>query len=72
VVEAGVYEFQAERVLPVDPAANGVGSLSVGQPLGELQHRDQGQPPRGEGRLAARREQRGKFLVLVDRTEPVG
>jgi hypothetical protein len=46
VVKAGVGQLQAQGVLPVDPAADRVGGLPVGQSLDELQHRGQGQPRR--------------------------
>lgn len=34
VVEARVRQFQAQRVLPVDPAADGLRGLTVGEVLG--------------------------------------
>ena len=51
-VEAGVGQLEPERVLPVDPGAHGVGGLPVAEVLEELEDRDQGQPPRGQGGLA--------------------
>jgi hypothetical protein len=63
-VEAGVFEFQAEGVLPVDARAHGVGGLPVREALGELHHAHQDQPPRGQGRLPAPREEAGEVLVL--------
>ncbi len=68
-VEPGVGQIQAQRILPVDPPPDRVGRLPVAQPLGELQHRDQGQAPRGVRRLAASRVERGEHPVVVDRTQ---
>ena len=41
----GSVNSARERVLPVDPPTYGVGRRAVGQMLGELEDRDQGQPP---------------------------
>ena len=70
-VKPGVGELQAQRILPVDPPPDRVGRLPVAQPLGELQHRDQGQAPRGVRRLAANRVEGGEHPVVVDRTQLV-
>ena len=59
-VEAGVGQLQAEGVLPVDAAADGVGGLAIGEPLGELQDGDQGQPPGGLRRPSPVGEQGGE------------
>ena len=53
VIEAGVGQRQAQRKLPIDAAAHGIGGLTVGQALQELQGRDQREPrqgPSGENR----------------------
>ena len=52
-VEAGVVELQAEGVLPVDAAADGVGGLAIGEVLGELHDGDQGELPGGQCGLSA-------------------
>jgi hypothetical protein len=44
-VEAGVVQLQVEEVLPVDAAADGVGGLAIGEPLGVPEDRGQRQPP---------------------------
>src|SRR3954469_6223810 len=46
-------------------------SAAVAQPLGELQHRDEGQAPRGVRRLTAGRVEGGEHPVVVDRTQLV-
>jgi len=53
-IEAGVGEFQAEGLLPVDTGTNGLGRLTVGEFLHKLQDRDQGEPPGCLGGLATR------------------
>ena len=49
VVEAEVGQFQAQQILPVDPRADRVGGMPVGQPLHELQERREREP---DGRLS--------------------
>jgi hypothetical protein len=66
VVEARIVEGQGEGVPQVDPGADGVRGLPVGEVLGELDGRDQGQPPRGPRRAALRREQGHEGRVLVE------
>jgi len=48
-IEPVVAEFQAQRVLPVDPAAHRLGRLAIRQPFAELQEGRQGQAPRCQG-----------------------
>jgi hypothetical protein len=43
VVEAGVVQFEAERVLEVDATAHGLGGIAVGKVQHELQHAHRGQ-----------------------------
>jgi hypothetical protein len=50
-------------------AADGVGGLAIVEPLGELEDRHQGQPPRGLRWLPEVGEQGGKALVLVEDTQ---
>ena len=66
VIEARIGQLQGQRVLPVDAAAHRIGRRTVGQVLGELENRGQGQTPRGFGRLPPRGEQIGKVLIRVD------
>lgn len=70
-VEAGVLQVQAQRVLPVEPGADGVGGLAVGEVLGELEDGDEGEPPRGRGRLADIGVEVGEVVVAEERAEPV-
>jgi len=53
VIEAGIGQVKAERIFPVDPGADGLGSLLVGPVLRHLEDRHQGQAARRPGRLAA-------------------
>ena len=53
-IAARIGELQAQGVFPVDPGANRLGGLAVGQSFNELHHRDQGQTPRAFRRLASR------------------
>jgi hypothetical protein len=41
VIKAGVGQFQAQGVFPVDAAADGVGGLAIGQALDVLKDRGQ-------------------------------
>ncbi len=71
VVEAGVGQVQAEGLLPIDPATDGIRRLPIGKVRGELEDRHEGQPPGRFGGLAAGGKQRREFLVLVDGGEVV-
>ncbi len=51
-VEPRVGQLQLQGIFPVDPAANGVGGLTVAELLEELEHRDQRQAPRRKARLS--------------------
>ena len=44
VVEAGIGKFQGEGVLPVDPPADGVGGLAVGEAFDVLENANHGDP----------------------------
>ena len=72
VIEAGVGQFQAEGVLPVDAAADGVGGLAIGQALDVLEDRGQREPGGRRGRLTAGGEEVGELVVAVERSEFVG
>jgi hypothetical protein len=45
-VEPWIRQVKGEGVLPVDAAADGIGSLAVRQSFRELEDRDKGQSPR--------------------------
>ena len=53
VVEARIRQAKAERVLPVNPCADRLSGLPVGQILRHLEDRHQGQAARRPARLAA-------------------
>jgi len=64
VVEPGVGQVQAQEILPVQARAHRVRRLAVGEVLGVLEDRDQGEAPGRFGRLAARWEEGGKLRVF--------
>src|SRR5512135_621530 len=70
-VEAGVVELEPEGVLPVDATADGVGGPAIGEILGELHHRDQGELPWGQAGLPAPGIEVGEVAVAEDRAEVV-
>ena len=70
-IEAGIGEFEAEEVLPVDPGADGVGGRAIGQLLDELEDGHQGQPPRCLGMPTPGRIERSEFEVIEDRPQLV-
>ena len=72
VIEAGIGQFQAQGVLPVDAAADGVGGLAIGEALDVLEHGGQGEPCGRGGRLSAGGEQLGELVVAVERSEFIG
>ncbi|SEG62644.1 hypothetical protein SAMN05444920_103547 [Nonomuraea solani] len=43
VVEAGIVQFEAERVREVDATAHGLGGIAIGKVQHELQHAHRGQ-----------------------------
>ena len=59
------------RVRKVDPCADGIGSLPVGQPFHKLQERREGEPDRRLGGLSSGREQVGEVAVLDDHVQVV-
>ena len=71
MVKAGVGQFQAQRVLPVDAGQDGTNGLPVGEVLEELKDGDQHEFPRGDGGLTGGGEERCEILIGVDRAEPV-
>ena len=68
-VESGVVELEAEGVLPVDAAADGVGGLAIGEVLGELHDGDQGELPGGQCGLSAPGVEVGEVGVAEDGSE---
>ena len=72
MVEAGVGQFQAEGVLPVDATTDGISGLTIGEALDELEHGGQGEPGGGGGRLAAGGEQVGELIVAEEQAEFLG
>ncbi len=70
-VEAVIRQVEGEQVFPVDPATDGFGRLAVAQPLAELHERDQREPPRRIGGLAALGVEVGEVGVREHRAEPV-
>jgi len=71
VNESWIVEVQSERVLPIDPSTDGIGSLAVGQILNKLEHGDQCQAPRTLGWLTSHWEQVSKLAVLDERFQLV-
>jgi hypothetical protein len=70
-VESGVVELEPEGILPVDASADGVGGLAIGEVLGELQHGDQGEPPRGQCGLPAPGVEVGEVAIAEHGSELV-
>jgi hypothetical protein len=68
-VESGIVELEPEGVLPVNTTADGVGGLSIGEVLGELQDGDQSELPGGQSGLSAPGVEVGEVAVAEDRSE---
>ena len=51
VIDAGIRPLRAQGLLPVNPAAHGVGRLAIGQAFGKLHHGRQGEAPGRRRRL---------------------
>ena len=58
--------LRSHGILPIDPGAHGIGRLSVAEMLEELEDRDQGQAPRGQGGLALAGVKRTEILILPE------
>jgi hypothetical protein len=71
VVEAGVFQLQAEGVLEVDAAAHRLGRLSVGKIEQELQHVRGGEPGGREARTLISRVPVSEILVVPQSVEAV-
>ena len=70
-VEAGVGKWQAEQILPVDPATHHISRLPVRQLFCELQQGYQSQAPWRLGRLTLGWKKMRKAAVVEDRTKLV-
>ena len=69
-VEARVIELKAERILPVDTGAHGIGGLATpGEVLGKLHHGEECEAPGRSRALAAAREELGEVLVSKEGAE---
>lgn len=64
-VEAGVAQFESQSVLPVYAGTDGLGSLPIRKPLGELHHRHQSQSPWRDRGTSAYVEEVGEVLIFV-------
>src|SRR5215468_2518857 len=65
-IESRIRQLETQQILPVDARADRLSRLTIRQILPKLHDRHQRQTPRRQGRLAPRREQGGKVLVLKD------
>src|SRR5512143_4312132 len=72
VIKAGISQFQAQGVFPVDAATDGVGGLAIREAFDVLEHGDEGEPCGRGGRLSAGGEELGELIVAVERSEFVG
>jgi hypothetical protein len=63
VIESRISKFQAQGVLPVDPAPYGVSGLPIGQILDELSDRDQRSLARRDPWLAPHPTRQDTLLV---------
>jgi len=70
-VEARVGQVEGEQVLPVDPAPDRLGRLTVAQALAELKERDQREAPRRVSGLAELGVEVGEARVVEHGTEPI-
>jgi hypothetical protein len=70
-MEARVGQLEAERVLPVDASAYGIGGLPIAEMLEELEDRDQGQTLRRQGGLTPGGVEVAEVLVFVERVKLV-
>ena len=70
-MKAGIRQRQPEEILPVDAGPDGVGGLAIGQRLAKLHDGHERQPPRRQGRLPTRGEERGKVCIREDGAERI-
>jgi hypothetical protein len=71
-VEAGVGEGEAEDVLPINPATDGLRGLAIRSAFGTLEDRDHGEAGGRFGRLAAPGEEGRALRVVVKWAEMLG
>jgi hypothetical protein len=71
VMETGIVELDAERVLEVDPAPPRLGGIAAGQSEQELQHAHRGQLRRPDPGTSVQRIQASEVLVVPEPVEPV-
>jgi hypothetical protein len=69
MIKAWVRQVQAQEIFPINPGADGLSGLPIREVLAKLHHRYQGKAPRRQARLAADGKERGKVVVLVNRTQ---
>jgi hypothetical protein len=69
LAKAGIGQFKAQGVLPIDTAADGIGGPAIRQRLHILQHQGQANPGGRRRRLAAGRKQGGILVVMVEQAE---
>src|SRR5260370_19837528 len=70
-VEAGVDQFEPQRILPVNAAPYRLGRLPIREPFGKLHDRHQRQPPGRFDWPTAWSEQIGELRIVVDAAEEV-
>ena len=70
-MKAGVSQRQPKEILPVNAGPDGVGGLAIGQRLAKLHNGYERQPPRRQGRLSTRGEERCKVRIGEDGTERI-
>jgi len=71
VVETGIGQIEAQRVLPIDTGTDALGGLPVGQILRHLKDRHQGQARRRPARLTAHPVGTRELLIGQPLTELV-
>ena len=69
VMKALVGQLQTQRVLPVNPGADGLGRLPITQIFHELHDADQGELPGVEGGLALDGIDSGEQVIVKERAQ---
>lgn len=69
IIEAGIGEFQSQRIFPVNPTTDGVRRLAVWEVFRKLHHNHQCQSSGSLRRLSLRRKEVGKLLICEERSE---
>jgi hypothetical protein len=65
-VKARIAQLQPQGILPVDASPHRLGRLAVREAFHELEHADEGEAPRGRGRLPTHGEECGEVVIRVD------